>query len=1376
MKKSIIIFCLILSFVGVFILSLPFLLKVTGYDAPLKNYLIDKIFAGQGHQLDLQKIEIGLGKFEISEISFRSSNERIEFLIEQIVIDFNLTDFIKNPTDPQKAIREIYLNRPRLILHQVSGLNDSDADSKNTTGQDIISQIQSLNEFKNLRISNGKIIYEDSDGNFVAYAQNLNGWFNTTQQKDLVLNVKGNVFSTEDENFKLNLVIDKKKQDFISRIDIVDYNFEESVINHFIDKLLIEGSAAGYLILKGNIAKIDSIQINGTVNFKNMAATYQDEYVDNINFDMTIRNNHLEIKNGHLRYKGHPLNITGKMNDIFNPEIYGTIDTKHFPVSVLHDYIPSHIFDNSTVNLNIGYHFGFDDYDVKGTVTSQNLTVYNSRFDNLTAHFKLSDKGIQLGVVSINDNTLSISGNGFYSYRNKILNVNIDGSYKSGKHVLFNKLSAAGHAFNLKLNVDTDTGNSLGTWNYSLTGYDTLISVTGDVIGDLATIKVNLTKSNITDLKGKLIVSDYLTSSPNIKSAFFENFPFSIFSSDKIVTSIFDRIYTKAVLFGTINDLYGQIQVRDRATMDTVFTLSTNLKDVLKSHKTVSGKITLKNLNGQFDAELTENFFGSHIQFDEGISGNLFIDLEKENDQLQGEVTFNDFKIIKVLSNFTLNDDYRYQGELNGNIKIGGNLKDPWVNAHIFGDKFVLNGVGYYQPEISFTANRTKFIADSVKIYHNNVEWLQGGLEWGLLNNQILGHFSGQGLDVPSLIKSFGLDENLITGTADYNFSLKGTVNQPHIEAGMILKDGALDGIDFDKLELNLVDNIPADGDALNYGDHKIELQRLFIEKQGYYHLNSVGTFPLNSKDEVDLVINFDGDLLGLLPHWEPFFLDGASLTDISLKFKGTTDKIKLVAADIKIDRGELWMDSVAPYVHDISGQIILEEGTNQVNIIDLNVFVDDNYLNINTVRNLKTNSGRQLKPWYFKGLNLDFGILALETSNDGVSLNIPGIMQKSHFGKLDLSGKADSEKFYFAGPVKHPVGYGVVTLNSATITYPLIVSKNPSARPSVVALFLSNIEWDATVKSGKDVVYLREIPAYIDNVFAEVTIDESSEGLHFAGIINKGTFKPVGSLVSTRGRLEYLDQNFKVDRFTLEFLRYKDLPDVSGRAWTTIRDSVGAIPKTIYLKLYTIDSNTGQTKETGDWRDFKFKLVSADPTIGETQEQVLAYLGYSVENFKEKATNVGGALTEKYLIRPLLRPIERVLERSLGIDLIRFNSSIARNLFYSSVGRQLNNTNSSLQIGNLPYLYLMSSSEVTVGKYLNENLYLTYTGQLVSLYNNSESGFDFNHSLGLEYRFFRNILVEFEWDRELLGYYDLANQRQYLEDFKIKLRHSFTF
>ena len=87
-----------------------------------------------------------------------------------------------------------------------------------------------------------------------------------------------------------------------------------------------------------------------------------------------------------------------------------------------------------------------------------------------------------------------------------------------------------------------------------------------------------------------------------------------------------------------------------------------------------------------------------------------------------------------------------------------------------------------------------------------------------------------------------------------------------------------------------------------------------------------------------------------------------------------------------------------------------------------------------------------------------------------------------------------------------------------------------------------------------------------------------------------------------------------------------------------------------------------------------------------------------------------------------------------------------------------------------------MSSSEVTVGKYLNENIYLTYTGQLVSVYDESETGYDMNHSLGVEYRFYKNVLLEFEWDRELLKYYDYQDQKQYLDDFKIRFRHSFSF
>jgi hypothetical protein len=201
-------------------------------------------------------------------------------------------------------------------------------------------------------------------------------------------------------------------------------------------------------------------------------------------------------------------------------------------------------------------------------------------------------------------------------------------------------------------------------------------------------------------------------------------------------------------------------------------------------------------------------------------------------------------------------------------------------------------------------------------------------------------------------------------------------------------------------------------------------------------------------------------------------------------------------------------------------------------------------------------------------------------------------------------------------------------------------------------------------------------------------------------------------------------------------------------------------------------------------WEDFRFRLVSqgSDPSIGETQEEILAALGYSVGNISQKeaatqmATKVGGAVTENYLIRPILRPIERSLEKYLGFDYVRFNSAIARNLFNTSIFSKDNQsgalTNNVQQKFYTPYLPLFQSSEVTVGKYISKDLYLSYTGQLINVVDElNQNEFNFNHSFGLEYRFFRNLLLELEYDR--LKYSLLPYQEQ---DFKIKLRHSFMF
>ena len=55
-------------------------------------------------------------------------------------------------------------------------------------------------------------------------------------------------------------------------------------------------------------------------------------------------------------------------------------------------------------------------------------------------------------------------------------------------------------------------------------------------------------------------------------------------------------------------------------------------------------------------------------------------------------------------------------------------------------------------------------------------------------------------------------------------------------------------------------------------------MQSSHVSRQGHYHLNTIGTLPLNSSDEMNLIVKFDGDMLGLIPKWQPFFLDGAGL------------------------------------------------------------------------------------------------------------------------------------------------------------------------------------------------------------------------------------------------------------------------------------------------------------------------------------------------------------------------------------------------------------------------------------------------------------------------------------------------------------------
>ena len=210
-------------------------------------------------------------------------------------------------------------------------------------------------------------------------------------------------------------------------------------------------------------------------------------------------------------------------------------------------------------------------------------------------------------------------------------------------------------------------------------------------------------------------------------------------------------------------------------------------------------------------------------------------------------------------------------------------------------------------------------------------------------------------------------------------------------------------------------------------------------------------------------------------------------------------------------------------------------------------------------------------------------------------------------------------------------------------------------------------------------------------------------------------------------------------------------------------------------LRLYSKDPVTGTDKIGGDWTELRFKIETSNPGVGETESDVLAYLGYSGENIGTKATSVGGAVADNLFFRPIVRPIERKMEDVLGLDVVRVNAVFTKNVFSSSFNNQLDfsNPGSDIYRGRLTGLAMFNQSRLTLGKYVYSDLYLTYTGQLVGLY--EESAVGLNHRFGLEYRMFKNFLFEVQYDFNRVDYQYFAIPQQY-NDLRFRIKHSINF
>ena len=464
----------------------------------------------------------------------------------------------------------------------------------------------------------------------------------------------------------------------------------------------------------------------------------------------------------------------------------------------------------------------------------------------------------------------------------------------------------------------------------------------------------------------------------------------------------------------------------------------------------------------------------------------------------------------------------------------------------------------------------------------------------------------------------------------------------------------------------------------------------------------------------------------------------------------------------------------------DIQVDANLKSGERFLKINNISSIADDRFIKISNVQRvkIKRDDGKEidLEPMVLLEDGLNWGILILENDDKGIRLNIPPLMEKGETGEIHLLGKNPEEKFYFSGPSDNPVLRGRVNVGKMNFTYPFL---GEGGEKGAVEKFLEKIYWDLSVFALGDVRYFRVEPTSVssitDNIYFDISIDDTEKGIEFSGIIDDGTFGVEGNVLSTRGTIEFMDLIFRVERFDIAFDKRNEFPTISGRARTTIRDSTD-FPRDIYIVPYykTTDSKNNLSGNNFNNLSLKFEInepSGENPALEVSQEEILRLLGYSVYDIASKAPTVFGMRAQNMLLRPIVKPIERKIRDFFGLDELTLKPSFARNLteyfFESSF-----NMGASKRLGEKIFYrpsLLFQSSSLVLGKYISNEFYFSYEGQLVTGFVREEKEkLGLSHLFGLEYRLAPGVMLEMQYDYQFDRYQNKKDKRLWIRQYFI--------
>lgn len=1374
-------------FITVFttILSINLVWHFTPVKEEISAALQDRLKPYLGDTFAMSDFTLGFGYMSFYNISAGSSNENYLLELDEIQIGFSIHKLPFNNLDPLRVIESITIKKPRLIV--LTAENDSIVQNNNDSLDVtiILTELQRLAEVDRVLINKGQILWGDDYANLTKLVSDLDGYLIVYPEEKVNLNLKGKLFESTSRDISLIGKVNLSKKSWDIDADIEKSHLKESI--PFLNSKSFSLKTAdiqGKLHISCPSYRIYQVSLDGKIHVSNMIAHIFDQKLFTDAFDIIFNKQRMILSPVSGGVEDGRFTLNGNLGSVFHPNPHFNVNFNKYSAKDIAISAPIlELLNQGKIRGNIKINGPVSEIEIKGKIYSSNLYYSIAPFQHVNLDFTYKKGLWNFHNIKTYSVGMNHQGTGEIDFNDMKLKLAIHSHHqiKEQDIPILDKLNNTNMTYRTTVDGDFHTQTFTGNIkNIFYQGVDTLWinDFKYELIKDQISIQSTDTSSESMKLHAE--ISD-LWNNPTFTIMDINNIPFNIISQIEALQWI-DKYYHINLYFsGPVNFPTTKINFKSRKSDEVVFSFVGNLINLIKSGFKFKGYFTLQTrpqqIRGNFTFEDKNNQFDLNLNVPSMIDGNLVIGIG-EYGSFNGKFTIEKFPVVNYIAQFPKTNTAIQEGDIHGNILVGGTVIDPKINFNIQGDNFIINDNGYYTAKLKGVYQKTGLKIEDSKIYYNNHPIIDANVNLDMVTNDLSATFHGDGIESNFIASTIFKDLHLVKGDLNYQVHIKGSYDQPNIFGTLTMKDGMVKGRNFSNLHIEFEDSIPQSGSLFQINKHIFKIRKFTYEDQRNFVINVSGLFPVESGAPLSLNLNAQGNILAELPNIVDYFQNPSCLGNLTLFIGGTRENPKINAGQIKIYNGSLNFRSVIPPLKNLKVEMELQEGTDFIHVKNLQGEINNRPTKLYNTPEAVVN-GDTLKPWYFDEIGLNFGIIVLETDEKGIPLSIPGLMNPGDIGFFATKGKQEGEKLYFAGPPEIPYLRGQITLIESRVTFPFleVPGETESQEDDKVTEFLMNINWDVKAIAGVGNRYFIDIPAMLGQVYLDLNIDNVSEGLEFTGSLNDESFKVEGSIESTRGQVEYLDMNFRVDRFGVIFNKFELYPEVYGRAWTTVRDSTD-FPRDIYLTLYTVNPETGQEVNRGRWEYLRFKLVSSDPTIGETQQGVLAYLGYSVDNIPNKAGDIGASLTENFLIRPLIRPIERKMERGLGLDYVRLSLQITSTLFYygfqsrwkylpeqSYIGQNLNNRFN-------PSLMLLQSSEITLGKYLVQNLYFTYSGQLVSVYDEAKLGL--NHRLGLEYRILQNLLLEFEFDKL---FFDSKYYGGYpTHDFRIRLKQSFNF